>query len=147
MKPIEETGSRDVTAGRPDHRPDRNIWPGLTYDDAIAARAWLTSLGFTPGILIPGGGTGEIHHSEMLWPEGGRVMVSSRGTRPAAFESPPGRSVLYVVTADPDAVYARALALGAVVERELCDQTDYVSRDFTIRDVEGNKWSFGTYAG
>lgn len=74
-------------------------------------------------------------------------MVSSRGTLPAAFEAPRGSSVLYVVTADPDAVYARALALGAPVDRELCDQTDYVSRNFTIRDVEGNQWSFGTYAG
>lgn len=147
MTPTEETGNRDVTAGRPDHRPDRNIWAGLTYEDATAARAWLTALGFMPGLVIPGEGKGEIHHSEMLWPEGGRVMVSSRGTRPATLEAPRGSSVLYVVTADPDAVYARALTLGAHVVRELCDQTDYESRDFSIRDIEGNQWSFGTYSG
>ncbi|MBL9169811.1 MAG: extradiol dioxygenase [Verrucomicrobiales bacterium] len=147
MKPNNEKDQRDVTAGRPDHRPDRNIWAGLTYDDATAARAWLMALGFAPGLVIPGPGTDEIHHSEMLWPEGGRVMVSSRGTRPVALEPPRGSGVLYVVTTDPDVVYARALALGAPVERELCDQTDYVSRDFTIRDVEGNRWSFGTYCG
>jgi uncharacterized glyoxalase superfamily protein PhnB len=147
MDRIEDTAKRDVTAGRPDHRPDRNIWAGLTYDDATAVRKWLVALGFTPGLVIPGEGKDEIHHSEMLWPEGGRVMVSSRGTRPAASEAPRGSSVLYVVTADPDAIYARALTLGAVVERELCDQTDYESRDFTIRDGEGNQWSFGTYAG
>ena len=83
----------------------------------------------------------------MLWPEGGRVMVSSRGTRAAASEPSRGGAVLYIVTRDPDAVYARALALAAKVDHEICDQTDYVSREFSIRDPEGNGWTFGTYAG
>ena len=26
-------------------REDRNIWPGLTYDDPLAIRAWLAALG------------------------------------------------------------------------------------------------------
>lgn len=138
---------RDVTEGRPDHRPDRNIWCGLAYDDAAAARAWLVALGFEPGLMIPGESDGEIHHSEMLWPEGGRVMVSSRGTRAPADEPSRGGAVIYVVTAQPDAVYARAMALGAPVDRALRDETDYVSRGFTIRDPEGNRWAFGTYAG
>ncbi len=137
--------THDVTAGRPDHRPDRNIWFSLAYDDAVAARAWLVALGFQEGVVIAGE-AGEIHHSEMLWPEGGRVMVSSRGTRPVSNESPRG-GMLHVVTAEPDAVYARAVALGAKVERPLQDETDYPSRGFTIRDVEGNSWSFATYCG
>ncbi len=35
-------------------------------------------------------------------------------------------------------------ALGAEVVRPLEDQ-DYGSRDFSVRDLEGNLWSFGTY--
>ena len=33
---------------------------------------------------------------------------------------------------------------GAEVTRELTDQ-EYGSRDFGVRDLEGNHWSFGTY--
>ena len=31
---------------------DRNLWPGLTFDDALAARTWLRELGFTEGTLV-----------------------------------------------------------------------------------------------
>ena len=40
----------------------------------------------------------------------------------------------------------RCTGLGAEVVRELHD-TPYGSRDFVVRDPEGNVWSFGTYAG
>jgi uncharacterized glyoxalase superfamily protein PhnB len=59
----------------------------------------------------------------------------------------PGTSSLHVVTADPDAVMARAQALHAVVVHELTDQTDYPSHDFTIADPDGNHWTFATFAG
>ena len=45
---------------------------------------------------------------------------------------------------DPDALFERASATGAEVVQELID-TDYGSRDFSVRDPEGNIWSFGTY--
>jgi uncharacterized glyoxalase superfamily protein PhnB len=129
-------------------REDHNIWPGLTYQDAHAARAWLAGLGFTEGILVPGTGDREIMHSEMAWPEGGRVMVHSRcaSDGDTTFEVPPGSGSCYVVTADPDAVHARARAAGAEFVRDL-EETDYGSRGFSVRDPEGNTWSFGTYAG
>jgi uncharacterized glyoxalase superfamily protein PhnB len=41
---------------------------------------------------------------------------------------------------------ARAVAAGAMVLVALHD-TDYGSREFTVRDPEGNRWSFGTYRG
>lgn len=126
-------------------RTDHNVWPGLAYDDAPAARAWLAALGFTEGILVPGDGPGEIQHSEMIWPEGGRVMVHSRGDG-GDFDTPTGSGNCYVVTADPDTVYKRARELGARFVRELAD-TDYGSRGFSVADAEGNSWSFGTYAG
>jgi uncharacterized glyoxalase superfamily protein PhnB len=43
-----------------------------------------------------------------------------------------------------DALHERAKAAGAEVVMEPMD-TDYGSRDFAIRDPEGNLWNFGTY--
>ena len=51
-----------------------------------------------------------------------------------------------MVTDEPDALFERATAAGAEVARGLRDE-DYGSRGFTVRDPEGNLWSFGTYAG
>jgi uncharacterized glyoxalase superfamily protein PhnB len=127
-------------------RPDHNLWPGLTYDDPAAARAWLADLGFQPGIVVPGEQPGQIYHSEMLWPDGGRVMISSRGTADTTFDVPRGAGSVYVVVDDPDAVYQRSRRLGAHELRPMRDE-DYGSRGFSIADPEGNRWSFGTYAG
>src|SRR6476469_9654612 len=127
-------------------RTDPNIWSGLTYDDPVAARGWLAELGFEEGILVPGDEPGSVHHSEMLWPEGGRVMLSSRSKADDSFSVPRGAGAVYVVVDDPDAVYRRAKDLGAALVRDLED-TDYGSRGFSIADAEGNRWSFGTYNG
>jgi uncharacterized glyoxalase superfamily protein PhnB len=48
--------------------------------------------------------------------------------------------------ADVDDVYARALAAGATEALAPADQ-DYGGRSATVRDAEGNQWSFGSYAG
>lgn len=124
---------------------DHNIWPNTTYDDPLAARAWLLALGFQEGTLVLDD-AGGVRHSEMLWPEGGRVMVSERSDPPGEFDAPRGSAAPYVVVDDPVAVWDRAVSLQAPVLRPMQD-TDYGSRGFTIRDPEGNSWSFGTYAG
>jgi uncharacterized glyoxalase superfamily protein PhnB len=54
--------------------------------------------------------------------------------------------MLYVVTEAPDELFERATAAGAEVVRGLKDE-DYGSRGFTVRDPEGNLWTFGTYRG
>lgn len=56
----------------------------------------------------------------------------------------PGSCALYVVVDDADAHYARAKAAGAEIVDELRD-TDYGSRDYSAKDLEGNAWYFGTY--
>ncbi|WP_454163969.1 VOC family protein [Gordonia iterans] len=124
---------------------DHNIWPGLACADPLAVRDWLARLGFTPGILVEGDSSTprQVVHSEMLWPEGGRVMIHSAAPD---LPSSVGTGNVYVVVDDPDAVYRRALDLGTPLVRDLKDE-EYGSRGFTVADPEGNAWSFGTYAG
>lgn len=123
----------------------QNIWASVVSDDTPGLRGWLIGLGFTEDLLIPGEGDGSIHHCQMDWPEGGRILLSSTGERPTPCR--PGTSSMHVVTADPDKVMARAGALEARVVHELVDQTDYPSRDFTVADPDGNHWTFATFAG
>ena len=54
------------------------------------------------------------------------------------------RGWVYVVVDDPDAHCERARAAGAAITTEVYD-TDYGSREYAARDLEGNVWSFGTY--
>lgn len=95
--------------------------------------------------MILGEHEGLIHHSQFDWPEGGRLLLSSTGERRTPCQ--PGTSSLHVVTADPDAVFERAMATDATLVQPLVDQTDYPSRDFTVADFEGNRWTFATFAG
>lgn len=130
-----------TTSGK--HEP--SIWASLVSDDAAALRGWLLSLGFTEDLRIAGEREGAIHHCQLDWRDGGRVLLSSTGER----ETPcrPGTASLHVVTVDPDGVHARACQLGAPIIHELTDQTDYPSRDFTVADPDGNHWTFATFAG
>lgn len=123
----------------------QSVWASVVSDDAQALRGWLLLLGFTDDLLIPGERVDTIHHCQLDWPEGGRILLSSTGERPTLCR--PGTAALHVVTADPDAVLARAIALEARVVHEIVDQTDYPSRDFTVADPDGNHWTFATFAG
>ena len=138
-------GTLDTVVVRASGVRQQSIWASVVSDNAAALRRWLLALGFTEDLLIPGGDDGAIHHCQLDWPEGGRIMLSSSGERPTPCR--PGTSSLHVVTAHPDAVMVRARALNASVVHELADQTDYPSRDFTVADPDGNHWTFATFAG
>ncbi len=74
-------------------------------------------------------------------------MLGSAGRGESPFSQlPTGGASVYAVTDEPDALFARATAAGAEVIQELRDE-DYGSRGFSVRDPEGNLWSFGTYRG
>jgi uncharacterized glyoxalase superfamily protein PhnB len=83
-----------------------------------------------------------VDHAEIRIGEG-TVMVGDE--RAGSKATPPGVSVVYVVVPDADAAYRRAKDAGAEVS-EPVDQ-DYGSRDITVTDPDGNRWSLGTYAG
>jgi len=122
-----------------------SIWASVVSDNALALRDWLLALGFTEDLMIAGERNGSVHHCQLDWPDGGRVLLSSTEERRTPCQ--PGTSSLHVVTTDPDAVLARALTIGAAVVHPIVDQTDYPSRDFTVEDPDGNHWTFASFAG
>lgn len=126
-----------------------SIWPTLAYRDARAAIDFLReAFGFEERACYARDDAPDIvEHAEMRWPLGGGVMFGTAGKDDSAFgRRQPGHGAVYVVCDAPDELFERAVAAGAEVVRGLADE-DYGSRGFTVRDPEGNLWSFGTYAG
>jgi uncharacterized glyoxalase superfamily protein PhnB len=126
------------------------IMPALRYRDAPAAIEWLCNvLGFARHAVYPGPDN-TIGHAELTL-GGGMIMLGSykddaygRGFKsPGELGNVETRSA-YVIVAEADAVYARAKTAGGTIVREL-QNTDYGSREFTVKDPEGHSWSVGTY--
>jgi uncharacterized glyoxalase superfamily protein PhnB len=127
-------------------RPITYVWPSLAAHNArVLVDFYVEAFGFIVSALY---GEGDrVEHCELLWPLGGGIMLGdekSDGTDEWALQ--PGNFGAYVVTDNPDALYDRAMAAGATLMRGLND-TPYGSREFAVRDPEGNRWSFGTYQG
>jgi uncharacterized glyoxalase superfamily protein PhnB len=126
-----------------------SVWPILTYRDGRAAIAFLTeAFGFEErAVYAREDDPSVIEHAELRWPLGGGIMLGTAGKDDSPFgRREPGNDSVYVVCDDPDALFERATEAAAEVVRGLRDE-DYGSRGFTVRDPEGNLWSFGTYAG
>jgi uncharacterized glyoxalase superfamily protein PhnB len=129
-----------------DTTPPPQVWPTLRARNARQLIRFLVdAFGFEETAVY---GEGDrVDHAQLSWPLGGGVMLGSvRDTPDDAWPLQPGTFGAYVVADDVDALFKRATAAGAEVLRGLED-TDYGSRDFTVRDPEGNRWSFGTYRG
>jgi uncharacterized glyoxalase superfamily protein PhnB len=121
-----------------------SIYVTLRYDDARAAIAYLTStLGFVEQ-HVSTADDGTVAHAELSFGDG-VIMVGTRSGTPDTFDT--GRAVVYLALDAPEAVDAhhdRAVAAGAGVVQELVDQP-YGSREYAVRDPEGNIWSIGSY--
>ena len=120
------------------------FYPSFRYRDARAAIDWLVeALGFEAGMVVDGEGDRDVAHAELTLGSG-MIMLGSESSSAAKWGPHVGQGWVYVAVDDPDALYERAKAAGAEVVMEPTD-TDYGSRDFAIRDPEGNLWNFGTY--
>jgi uncharacterized glyoxalase superfamily protein PhnB len=126
------------------------IMPTLRYKDAPAAIDWLCKVfGFERHAVYPGPDN-TIGHAELSL-GGGMIMLGSskddeygRGFKPPADLVNIETRSSYIVVPDADAVYARAQAAGGTIVRQL-KNTDYGSREFSVKDPEGHSWSVGTY--
>ena len=126
------------------------IMPSLRYRNAPAAIDWLcTVLGFARHAVYANP-DGTIAHAELTI-GGGMIMLGSakddeygRGFKSPGEVGGVETRGSYIVVADADAVYARAQAANATIVRPI-QNTDYGSREFSLKDPEGNSWSVGTY--
>jgi uncharacterized glyoxalase superfamily protein PhnB len=126
---------------------NQTIYPAVRYRDADAALKFLKDAFGANEHAVHRGDDGAIKHAELRI-NGEMIMFGQYTEEGFLGGEPPDplRSTisLYIVEADPDAHHERALAAGARVVRELED-TPYGSREYSVRDPEGNVWSFGTY--
>jgi uncharacterized glyoxalase superfamily protein PhnB len=128
--------------------PAPQVWPTFRAAEPRALIRFLVEAFGFEEVVVYGEGD-HVDHAELAWPLGGGVMLGSAPERISDEDEwplRPGTFGAYAVTDDPDALHARATAAGAKIVRELND-TDYGSREFIAADPEGNRWSFGTYAG
>jgi uncharacterized glyoxalase superfamily protein PhnB len=113
------------------------ISPIIPYRDVRAAVDFLCeAFGFERHALHESP-DGELAHVELRY---GDDVVMPTSVR----HGDPGHAHTYVVVADADAHHDHAKASGATITSELQD-TDYGSRDYSAEDLDGNRWSFGTY--
>ncbi len=126
------------------------IIPALRYRNAPEAIDWLCKVfGMERHAVYPGPNN-TIGHAELTL-GGGMIMLGSmkddafshRFKSPEDMDSYETRGG-YIIVADIDAVYARAKAAGGTILGEL-QKTDYGSREFSVKDLEGHSWSVGTY--
>jgi uncharacterized glyoxalase superfamily protein PhnB len=120
------------------------FYPTLRYADPDAAMQWLErTLGFERR-EDHRDESGNVVHAELsLGPA--IVMLSAAAAGREPFRSlPAGGTLVYCGVDEVEALHDRASEAGADIALELTD-TDYGSRDFTVRDPEGNLWAFGTY--
>jgi len=124
--------------------------PAVAYNNAPAGIRWLTDvlgLRVVRTFEMP---DGTVAHAELAW----RTSMVFVHTRPGR-ENPwsavgPASIALAVDTADDvDRHYERARAAGADIVRHAYDSKTPAfpdgSRQFDVRDPEGNLWTVGTY--
>jgi uncharacterized glyoxalase superfamily protein PhnB len=124
--------------------------PSLRYRNALAAIDWLCrAFGLEKHAVYNDGET--VHHAQLTY-GGGMIMLGSvdNGSEYGKLTVQPDEiglretKGLYLVVSDADSVYATAKAEGAVMVMDIRDM-DYGGRGFTCRDLEGHRWSIGSY--
>ena len=120
----------------------QTIFPCLTFKDAKASLDWLERALGAERLAVHEDDEGRVQHAEIRI---GSSTIMCGDERAGSKATPPGVSVIYVVVDDADAAYERARAAGAQATAP-ADQ-DYGSRDLTVTDPDGNRWSLGTYQG
>jgi uncharacterized glyoxalase superfamily protein PhnB len=128
------------------HHPKTAVWPSLRYRDANAGIDFLEKAFGLVVVAVYRSDDGlQVDHAELAWPLGGGLMLGSE-RETADWPQHAGHAAVYLVTDDVAGLYERAVAAGATVTLPL-ETKDYGGSGFSVRDPEGNLWSFGDYAG
>ena len=124
----------------------QTIFPILRYHDARGAiRSLCAAFGFVEVFSVPEAGP-FVRHAQLSL---GTNVVMLGSVRPGERLGSPGTTgiatqALSVYVEDVDAHFERARAAGAEITSPPRD-TDFGSREYHARDLEGHPWTFGTY--
>ena len=125
-----------------------NCIPFMRYEDATTAIDWLERAFAFERSSVHEGPNGDVVHAELRFGDGlvmlGTAGENRLGLKTARELGAASQGVYMIVDDGIEAHHERALEVGAEVIQEL-EETDYGSRNYTVRDPEGNIWSFGTY--
>jgi uncharacterized glyoxalase superfamily protein PhnB len=120
------------------------FYPEVLYRDADAGIKWLEAVLGCERREDHRDDEGNVVHAELAF-RGAIVMVATAGVGREPFRSlPAGGRIVYCAVDEVDSLYQRVREAGGDIALEITD-TDYGSRDFAVRDPEGNLWAFGTY--
>ena len=124
--------------------------PSIPYDDAPAAIRWLSGVLGLRVIRTFEMPNGDIAHAELAW-RNAMVFVHSRPNKENPWSVVGLASIALAAdsVAEVDRHYERAVAAGAdIVRHAYTSRTPAFpagSRQFDVRDPEGNLWTVGTY--
>ena len=125
-----------------------SLWPVLHYDDPETARAFLVDVLGLGEALIVRDDQGDIVHGELRVPGGGALVFG--GTKHVdGVHGGLKAGALYVVTDGVDAVHDRVQRAGGEIVAGPHHTTFGAGPAYacTVKDTEGNLWTFGTYPG
>ena len=119
------------------------VIPALRVSSRAVVDQWVEAFGLH---LVALHGEGDaVEHAELRLGDGWVMAGTPRGNE---FDTAAGGASLYFVLDEPaavDALHARAVDAGASSALAPHD-ADYGGRHCSLRDADGNFWSFGTYA-
>jgi uncharacterized glyoxalase superfamily protein PhnB len=126
------------------------LTPTVLYDDPGAAVLWLAEvLGFRAAAVYDGP-DGTVVFAQLVW-RTGIVFISARpaADNPWARVGPASIALAAEDAGEVDRLYQRAAAAGVDIVRPVHDATTPMfpegSRQFDLRDPEGNLWTVGTF--
>jgi uncharacterized glyoxalase superfamily protein PhnB len=124
----------------------QTIFPILRYHNARGAMQSLcATFGFVELFSVPESGQ-FVRHAQLKL---GTNIIMLGSARPDEHMASPqvlgaATQALYVYVDDLDAHFQRARSAGAEIMSPPKD-TDFGSREYHVRDLEGHPWTFGTY--
>jgi len=124
----------------------QTIFPILRYNDARGAiRSLCAAFGFVELFSAPESGQA-VRHAQLKLGTNVIMLGSIRPDEPMGSPQALGAATqaLYVYVDDLDAHFERARSAGAHISSPIRD-TDFGSREYHARDLEGHLWTFGTY--
>ncbi len=119
------------------------VVPAFRVSSRAVLDQWVEAFGFELAFIVEDGE--QIGHAELRLGDGWVMAGTPKGNE---HDHPVGTAGSYWVLGDAaavDAMHARALAAGAASVNEPYEPP-YGGRECSLRDLDGNSWSFGTYA-